>query len=144
MPLPLSTSSRVKVAKRSCNALLIGNETSPAGGGHFPPTTPTLTNSSRKAPGGQLGQRSRTRTIEDRTNTGYWRPERSLRCPPAARLTPSQAGRHPRRHSPESVPAPGPDLFRRHKRLATSLALLVHRILCRSCLQLNAECQAPV
>jgi hypothetical protein len=77
-------------------------------------------------------------------NTGYWRPERSLRCPPAARLTPSQAGRRPRRRSPESVPGPGPGLFRPRKRSAVSLALLVRRSLCRSCFNLNAECQAPV
>jgi hypothetical protein len=82
--------------------------------------------------------------IGDRINTGYWHPERSLRCPPATRLTPLQVGKRPGRRSPESVPGPEPDLFRRNMRLAASSALLVHRILYRSCLNLNAECQAPV
>jgi hypothetical protein len=82
--------------------------------------------------------------IGDRINTGYWHPERSLRCPPATRLTPLQVGKRLGRRSPESVPGPEPDLFRRNMRLAASSALLVHRILYRSCLNLNAECQAPV
>jgi len=83
------------------------------------------------------------RTTEDRISTGYWHLERFLRCRPATRLTPSQAGRHPKRHSLGSVPGPVPDPFRRHKRSAASLALLVHRSLCRSCHHLNAECRCP-
>jgi hypothetical protein len=95
--------------------------------------------------------RTRTRTIGDSgrpegycTNTACLPGERFLPWSPATQLMPWRAERRPKRRSPGSVPGPGPDLFPLRKRSAANLAWLVHRSLCRSYLNLHAECQPAV
>ena len=79
--------------------------------------------------------------VETLAKTGRRRSEHSLWSLRVSRSTPSRAAKRLKRRSPASARAPAADLFLRRRRSAASLALLVHRSLCRSYPNLNAECQ---